>query len=301
MKINHIIPLCALLLAGCSSEREIGKPSIVLGVDGLGQGTRAVVDGWDNTPVSVAYAFGAEDYTKAFNATVVGTADKHVNTGMAYPAGDVPAHFVGYHPVEVPDAMGQVIYDISNGDVDLMLSNEISGTHSVPITDKLNFEHKLTRITFEMNCKAGSPAYPEPILGVFADNAVPTKSLMTRAKIDLNTRAVSFLISTNRVFAGGLDGKPVPPAGSPPLVIDAMVQPDVPLKFTVLTLSGEQDITISNPTHAAWLQLINNGGEAGKRYVIKLSFSGIGILDFDGISVVDWETGASLGETGIWW
>ena len=311
MKIKYtMMALCLLLTAGCSIEKgeeTAPEASIVLSIDGIGQqaDTRAAVLGWADTPVSVAYAEEGYDYTNFFDVTVTAASGIHVNTGMSYPVGNVPIRFVGYHPTAVPAGAGTVAYGITDGDVDVMVSNEISGKATEPIgegtnTDKLVFEHKLTCITFSMKCSSDTESYPELVRGVTvaASTAAP---LNTQAVLDLSTRAVSFEMP-GTVLAGDRAGFRVPAFTEEPIVIDVLVQPGVPLSFKVRTTTDEKAITITN-NDALWTSLQENGGEAGKRYLVNLEFSAISIHKYENVFLVDWQQGSNLNgdNPGAWW
>jgi hypothetical protein len=87
MRISKIVPVLALsaLTTGCISDEQIISPpdttpverkEIVFGVDGLPQPqnneTRAAMDGWENTPVSVGYKFAVSqtEFDKSMTVTV---------------------------------------------------------------------------------------------------------------------------------------------------------------------------------------------------------------------------------------
>lgn len=306
MKIKYMIPLLALLVAGCSKESSTGEQSgnlIVLGIEGMAKqsASRAAIDEWDNTPVSVAFAKGSDLFTESFNVSVEANVIQTVNTGMAYPESNDPIHFVGYHPVAVPDDVsGMVNYDITEGNVDLMVTAPISGRYSVPFSasNPLVFKHKLTRITFELICKTDE-SYPEPVNGVVV-RAKDGTSLHLNARLNLNTQTVSFSKS-GTVFAIDPVGHEVPQTD--PWIIDAMVQPGVPLAFSVQSLTGEKAINVGggNDMSGIYHKLTNTGGDEGVQYIIRLQFSGVGILHQD-IQVVNWNTGKTLntGDT-TWW
>lgn len=304
MKTTYLISLCVLLLAGCTVEKEGEKEQnmpIAIGIEGIGQArTRAAVDIWDDTRVSVAYVEGVGVFDRKFDVTVADDNNYLVNTGMEYPVGNTPISFIGYYPAAVPSSLGLVYYDLYKGDTDLMVSNSISGSYSSPIdytlsSGKLVFEHQLTRITFRMKCEPGT-SFPEPVNGIVV-RAGSSVALGTVAQLDLNTGDVTFG-TPGAVYATDPAGFSVPTVGDPRLV-DVMVQPGVPLAFTVLTLSGERSVTITTG-NSLWTDLtVNTGGQMGKQYIVDLQFSGSGIID-QGITAVDWKTGKVLGG-GTWW
>lgn len=313
--MKHIIPLCALLLAGCANEKEIGSVTgdnrILLGVDGLGsrESSRAPVDKWEDTPVSIAYVYApATVFDRSITVSVTDDSGEHINTGMEYPIGGTAVSFIGYHPVATPSDMGDVNYDISKGDTDVMMSNKVSGTLSVPISssDKLVFEHLLTRVTFLMICKQGE-SYPEPVNGISvnANSLYTTDKLMTYVTLDLNSGTEIFKIP-GTVFHGDAEGVQIPvdmgAGDAKPLVFDVMLQPGIPLDFRVVTLTDVKQITIDNDPADLWKDLTETyGGDAGKQYTVKLEFSGEGLIGAKGITVAPWDGGSTVHSGGTWW
>lgn len=310
--IKPIFALTAvgIALAGCGDGKEIygdvpqddlTDRGIVLKVGAPDGGNRAAVDEWDNTLVSIAYVFAPSVwFDRALTVSVADNDGAYINTGMEYPLDYSAVSFIGYHPVAAPNAAGVVTYDISKGDVDVMMSNTVSGTLAAPITDKLVFEHKLTRVVFKLRCAPGQ-SYPEAVFGIRASSASLTKSLSTAVSLDTEPVAVNFKIPGG-VFRGSFDGFVIPLYGLDPVVIDMMLQPGVPLAFNVVSLTGDRDIVVANASDNYWHDLTTVGGEAGKQYTVNLSFSGVLILAQD-ISVDAWVEGNRNigGNSGTWW
>lgn len=321
---KYIIPACVLLMAGCTFEQagNMSEPvhkEIRLGVEGLGGGkaeTRAPLDKWEDTEVSIAYAYSAVTpyvFNKALTVNVSDNNDERINTGMEYSADDSEVSFIGYYPVTAPNESGYVYYDISRGDVDVMMSNRLTGKESNRIIDQavnaLTFEHQLTRFTFLMKCVEGA-SYPEPVNGVrFSDKTGATSDnrLMTYVMLDLGADVpVPAFTVPGSVFFGSAEPKPVPQdhggwTDDKYLVYDVMVQPNVPVHIEVITVSDAKTITVDGSSAALWTALTDTqGGEAGKRYTIKLEFSGEGVME-NGITVTDWKTGVSPTGSTTWW
>ncbi len=306
----------AAVVAGCI--KDSGEPrnyDITLDVAGLPKvpATRAPLDEWENTPVSVGYMFAATQ--TAFDKTITVTVEdpgaigesgsendgQHIKTGMEYPPDDSEVSFRGYYPVETPTAAGVVTYDISKGATDVMLSNIATGKYSEPIDDKLVFRHRLTRVTFLMRC-AQNQSYPEPVFGIRAE-AATSKVLMTAVTLDLGEEIapVTFKVPGS-VFCGDIEGFNIPLYGPDYVVVDMMLQPGTPLDFTVVSLTSDRLIGLDSDPSGIWAQLTNSGGEEGKRYTVELSFSGEVILA-QKITVDDWLDGDQNlgGGGGPWW
>lgn len=312
MKITQpIVLLCALLTTGCSNitpEDIALSGKIYLEIDGLGdRNTRAALDAWDSTAVSIAYAYAPSTvFDRSLTVSVNENSGEHINTGMEYPTTNNEVSFIGYYPVASPNASGIVDYNISNGDVDVMMSNKVSGRLNTRISSPMIFAHKLTRFTFLMVCKAGA-SYPEPVNGitVVANSAYTNRKLMTYVALDLNTATETFKIP-GTVFNGSAEGVPVPQnlGGTvEPLVFDMMIQPDIPLLFKVVTLTDEKQINLTADPGGYWSQITQgSGGTAGTQYTIKLEFSGENIL-YQGISVTSWNGNNSISgdNSTVWW
>jgi hypothetical protein len=275
-------------------------------------GTRAAVDEWKNTTVSIAdaveSAVSAADpvFDKALTVNITDNDNgKYIHTGIAYPSdGITPASVIGYHPAKTPNGQGIVSYDISGGDLDIMLSNKLTGTQGVPIvpaTTPMKFEHQLTRFTFIMKC-APSQSYPETVHGLRATASAPlVKKLMTYTSIDLNNGVVNFSVP-GPVTSGFLEGAVVPQSGDPDLIFEIMLQPEVPVTFEVVTLTDvKQPIIPTSGTNSLWNSLLSNGGEAGKQYTVRLEFSGENIL-VNQITIESWDmTVVTAATGGTWW
>lgn len=301
---KYIVPLCLWVVAGCTQE-NIGEDTrskeILLGIEKLtvdATGTRAAVDKWDNTVVSIAYAFGTPAlFDRSLTVTLADDQDKHIQTGMEYPTDDTPAAFVGYHPAKTPNELGIVGYDLSAGDQDVMLSNTLSGKLTDRISDPMKFEHQLTRFTFIMKCKEGS-SYPETVHGVRA-SASGTDKLMTYAHINLGSRLLNFSFP-GQVTSSIHEGAVVPEsnAADSDLAFDLMLQPGIPVTFEVITLTDIKTFTITD--NEVWRNLLDNGGEAGKQYKIRLWFAGEEIMA-GGILITDWVNVLNAYGAGTWW
>lgn len=312
MKIRLFYLSLALLVAGCSKDSQADGGAVttdarvLLSVNSLQKhgGTRAAVDKWEDTEVGLAYRTTSPLYTEHLTVTIETEADQVVDMGMEYPTDGTPVYVRGFHPSQAPQASGLVTYDVSKGDIDLMCSNEVSGTQTSTIIsggNKLQFKHLMTRLTFDLRCADGQ-TYPERIAGVLISGAVSTQKLRTYASLDLATGSVHYTIP-GVVYVGHPDGYYIPASYETDieLVLDAIVQPGVPLSVTLITMSDEEKTVAFN----ALSTLTTTGGEAGKQYKIKLTFNGTSILG-DVTSVTEWTDGDPMpdqpnGGSGAWW
>lgn len=299
MKTKYILLFAAAAMAGCVSDNgECPNPrseavAVTLPVESLGtEGkTRAAVEQWNGTAVSLAYRGAAEnEYTKTLGVVIETAADQVVDMGLEYPVDNSLFYVRGYHPVAVPQVSGVVSFDISKGDVDVMWSQEVSGSQTDPIiaddNKTLRFKHLLTRITFRMQC-AQNQSYPARISAVCIEghgNSV----LRTHASLNLMTNTPLFQVP-GMVLAGfSSDGHPVPADYETALEIDAMIQPGVPFDVYLLTSLDESVSIDFNNGNGNLGFFATAGGEAGKRYVVNLTFNGSKILA-DGPTIVEWD------------
>lgn len=301
MKKIAIYTLSLLMLTGCvkeSTDTASSDNKVRLNVDPLYSPspapTRAAIDKWNNTSVALAYRISPQVLYNDYVGVVVNTnTDQVINTGMEYPSDGSQFHIRGYHPVQAPLSSGDVVYDISKGDQDIMCSNEVSGNTTTPIslggTNKLKFVHKMTLIHFTLKC-APTQTFPERISGILIGGVKMWGSL------NLATGNLSFQIPGN-IYVGELGGFAVPTDGEDALQFDAIVQPEVPLTIEVITASG----AVTPITAIASLN--TTGGTAGMKYTINLVFKGTTIVN-GGIAVEPWTTklsgGAGLNGTTIY-
>jgi hypothetical protein len=304
LSIEGVTPGNTAKAVAGAPDKAVGAVGAVAGAPGNGAeaGTRAAVDEWKNTTVSIAYAFGSSAVLdRALSVNIADDTGMRIHTGMEYPSdGVTPASFVGYHPAKAPNGQGIIGYDLSSGDLDVMLSNKLEGTQAVPISDPMKFEHQLTRFTFIMKCRAGE-SYPETVHGLRAIANSATK-LMTYININLNNGGMNFSFP-GQITSNIPDGAVVPEstAQDDVLTFNLMLQPDVPVTFEVITLTDVKQIIIPPGTNTLWDALLADGGEAGKQYTVRLWFSGEGILA-GGISVTPWSNVVTAYTGGgTWW
>lgn len=293
-----------LLMVACSAKTELYYPEKeavqislpVASLSGSGASSRAAVDGWDATTVSLAYRQDPQTvYANNVNVVMQSDQDQIIHMGMQYPLDGSEFYVRGYYPAAAPDATGIVRYDISKGDVDVMSSDEVHGNQGAPIiasdANKLLFKHKLARLTVKMMCAPGA-TYPEWISALFVTGNAGQPYLPTQAELDLSDGSVSFR-APGTIMAGYKSGGfAVPAYGTTAAVIDAMVKPGSALGIQLLSTGDNvTDISLAGST-LAFLET-NVGGEAGKQYIINLSFSSTTIL-IDRIEIVDWGVGGTM-------
>lgn len=269
MKYASVI-LAAILLGSCSAEVESPITESVpvmlrVGADG---DSRAVVEEWNDTTVSLAYHIGDDTpYANSVDVLVKSNSDQTIHMGFQYPDDEEIDVFVrGYYPAAKPDASGVVHYDLSLGDVDLMSTGEVSGNIEEPIIDdsgkNLLFKHRLTRLTFNLSHKLNSDLEIAAVL-IFGEDGEST--IPTQAELHLSDGEVIY--SSPGVITVGYDHNGL----TLPMTLEAMVVPDT--RLTIKLLGTDYSLTeVSLASSTSLIVLETAGGEAGKQYTINLSF-----------------------------
>jgi hypothetical protein len=310
MKTKHYLLLLLMAAAGFSCSGSTEEPfletdiPVSLAVGQLAGGdvtTRAAIEAWSNTPVSLAYRTASTYNDYHVNVVVpANSSPQTIDTGLAYATDDTPLYIRGYHPVANMSG-GLVNFDLSKGDVDLMYSNEVSGKQSAPITAPLLFKHRLTRLAFVLQCDVNK-SYPKVVVGIRISDANTLKPILSKATLDLNSGTYTFSIP-NAVIgfsATNPDGFGVPPNGSPEY-IDMMIVPNAPFVVSVI-MSDNTEVIV--PLDSSLDDV--TGGAEGKVYTVNLLFGGNTILAGKIDIADDWVLDTSLpGKTGTnsgaWW
>ncbi|MDR1003758.1 MAG: fimbrillin family protein [Prevotellaceae bacterium] len=309
--INHtwfVLPL--FLCIGCSGESPIPSAdafdsNISLPIASLNQGisTRAAIDEWNATPISVAYRFEPNlIYAGKLDVTIPDNTGVHLlDTGLDYPStggGDDKVYLRGFYPQAVPDATtGIVEYDIKEGNVDVMLSDPVSGSKNDPLSgvapDVMQFKHLLTRFKFTFKCQPGSN-YPNRIAGVFITPKAVTAPI-AGVQVDLQTGLPRF-INPGAIYCTFEDGSiEVPSGGTPAAILDVMIRPNTSFNLGIVNDDDEMSVTtVTIPAGGAGSvnDIVNNtGGVQGVCYTIELLFSGAAISS-GSITAHAWDGGA---------
>lgn len=226
--------------------------------------TRATVDAFDSTPVSIAAGTSTGDYPEHWTATATG-GDITLNPERYYPTDGTTLFIRSYYP-SAPHVNGEVHYDLT-GQEDLMMTDEQQGSLTRrfdALTTPLIHKHLLTQLSFKL------------IIANAPDNyrvrAVALNGLATSAKVSLSEGKViptgdptSLAIYT----ASGTGG--IPFAGG---VADIpgfiLVQPEATFTIDlVLTVDDNpaNDLVFNNVP----VTIDGGGGQSGNAYQIEVS------------------------------
>lgn len=121
--------------------------------------TRAAVDVFDSTPVSIAVGTSAGDYTEHWTGTAT-EGDILLDPERYYPTDGSALFIRSYHPA-APHVNGEVRYELT-GQEDLMLTDERSGSLSrrFDATEtSLIHKHLLTQLSFRLRVKGAPDGY----------------------------------------------------------------------------------------------------------------------------------------------
>lgn len=226
--------------------------------------TRAAVDAFDSTPVSIAVGTSTGDYPEHWTATATG-GDITLNPERYYPTDGSTLFIRSYYP-SVPHVNGEVHYDLT-GQEDLMMTDEQRGslTQRFDATaTPLIHKHLLTQLSFKL------------VIANAPDNyrvrAVALNGLATSAKVSLSEGKViptgdptSLAIYT----ASGTGGIPLA-GGTADIPGFILVQPEA--TFTIDLILAVDD----NPANDLVLNNVpvtidGGGGESGNAYQIEVS------------------------------
>ena len=196
--------------------------------------TRAAVDVFDSTPVSIAVGTSAGDYTEHWTGTAT-EGDILLDPERYYPTDGSALFIRSYHPA-APHVNGEVRYELT-GQEDLMLTDERSGSLSrrfdateTPLIHK----HLLTQLSFRLRVKGAPDGY--------SVHAVKLNGLASVAKVSLSDGEVVPVGETSSVIIySSDDGNGIPVVdGVVTLPGFVLVQPKASLTLD-MTLALEGD------------------------------------------------------------
>ena len=165
--------------------------------------TRAAVDVFDSTPVSIAVGTSAGDYTEHWTGTAT-EGDILLDPERYYPTDGSALFIRSYHPA-APHVNGEVRYELT-GQEDLMLTDERSGSLSrrFDATEtSLIHKHLLTQLSFRLRVKGAPDGY--------SVHAVKLNGLASVAKVSLSDGEVVPVGETSSVIIySSDDGNGIP-------------------------------------------------------------------------------------------
>lgn len=169
----------------------------------------------------------------------------------------------------------------SDGSVDLMVTNRVSGTKASKIADALVFAHKLTQYRFEV--KAGNDAMVGRII-----TGITLKSVQLPSGYNFNSETVSYAAAAD--LSAGVSGNPAIAAKALAVGAPVMVAPkEGSLLVKIVTNNAESTDEKTYETVTITPQAPATGFEAGKANKITLTF-----LSEDQVAVsatvTPWET-----------
>lgn len=226
--------------------------------------TRAAVDAFDSTPVSIAVGTSAGDYTEHWTATAT-EGDILLDPERYYPTDGSTLYIRSYHPA-APHVNGEVLYDLT-GQEDLLLTEEQSGSLSrrfdateTPLIHK----HLLTQLSFRLLVKGAPDGY--------SVHAVKLNGLASVAKVSLSEGEVVPVGETSSVIIySSDDGNGIPVVdGVVTLPGFVLVQPKASLTLD-MTLAPEADPASGQDFKDLPVSFGGEGNESGGAYDIEIS------------------------------
>lgn len=226
--------------------------------------TRAAVDVFDSTPVSIAVGTSAGDYTEHWTGTAT-EGDILLDPERYYPTDGSALFIRSYHPA-APHVNGEVRYELT-GQEDLMLTDERSGSLSrrfdateTPLIHK----HLLTQLSFRLRVKGAPDGY--------SVHAVKLNGLASVAKVSLSDGEVVPVGETSSVIIySSDDGNGIPVVdGVVTLPGFVLVQPKASLTLD-MTLALEGDPASGQDFKDLPVSFGGEGNESGGAYDIEIS------------------------------
>lgn len=226
--------------------------------------TRAAVDVFDSTPVSIAVGTSAGDYTEHWTGTAT-EGDILLDPERYYPTDGSALFIRSYHPA-APHVNGEVRYELT-GQEDLMLTDERSGSLSrrFDATEtSLIHKHLLTQLSFRLRVKGAPDGY--------SVHAVKLNGLASVAKVSLSDGEVVPVGETSSVIIySSDDGNGIPVVdGVVTLPGFVLVQPKASLTLD-MTLAPEGDPASGQDFKDLPVSFGGEGNESGGAYDVEIS------------------------------
>lgn len=279
---NKFLYIFIIVLAatGCHKNdfAEIDRIPVVLNVaplsaqDNDAEPTRASLNEWTNTSVNMAYgtsspAGSLTGFSKSLNARVSGTVTSF-EPKLFYPDNGDVIYLKGYHP-RAPMSGNTVKYTIT-GEEDIMISNVVSGSKTVPIAGKVveestvTYRHLLSQFHFTVQ---NDGTFPIPV----KLKQIRIDGVHKKASLDLMNETLTFEDDTQTIeIFSSETGVEILTTASIPFGHVMFGAGDNFKVFAVLSIDGvatEHEVSLPAKT----------GSEAGKYYKVNIMFSAVRI------------------------
>lgn len=226
--------------------------------------TRATINAFEATPVSIAVGTGSGQYSEHWEGEATGS-EIRLNPERYYPADGSTYYIRSYYPA-VPHQQGKVQYELT-GQEDLMISVEQSGSLSdrFDATRKpLTHRHLLSQLNFTLDFKGASDAYRL--------RSVQLKGMASEAIISLATETVQPVGVADPVIIytdPGTGGFPIVD-GKVTLPGYVLVQPNAVLTLD-LTLAVDDDPAHDKVFKDVQVRFEGGGSLGGNAYNVEIS------------------------------
>lgn len=226
--------------------------------------TRATIDAFDATPVSIAVGTESGRYSEHWTGAATGS-EIHLDPQQYYPADGSTYYLRSYYPA-TPHLAGELHYELT-GQEDLMISVEQSGSLSdrfEPTRKSLMHRHLLSQLNFTLQLKGASDEYRL--------RSVQLKGMASKAIISLATgevrpvgQAGPILIYTDPGTGGFpiVDGKVTLPGY-------VLVQPNAELTLDLILAVDDNPANDRLFTDIP-VRFDDGGSQGGKAYNVEIS------------------------------
>lgn len=289
MKNTLLSILAVAAMVSCSNEktqsddsisREIKLNGVVTGVStknsiGATDNFTAAIGGWESTnnPVytttptwqtTASISGGAQNNDVTFALPQYYNADNGIKT-----------YVKGWYPAGTP-ASGIVSFANTDGSVDVLYANAVSGSKLTPIASSLTFNHLTSQLNFE----------------VVAGKGLAAGTTLT----SITVKNVQAPVSLN-LANGSLGAEPAKDYLVQNITTNPTIKTALPVGNPLMILSGttlKVKVVTSNATFDDVVVTLNQDASlvAGKAYTIKLTFTQVGIVFSSSVTPWSNETGA---------
>lgn len=267
---------------------------------GEGEGTGSITS-WDNTDVDILmYTTSSSSATSEslrWKATIGQDATVSLNPPRLYYPG-LTYYFRGYFPAKEPDTSTNIVsYDITSGQTDIMMSDQVSGSRDNPTLKStsghtyMTYQHLLTQLNFRVKNDGTFPA-------TYKVKKIEIKNLRVKAKLDLNdsktyANALSFsdaATSTVTAYSNAAGLAWTMASGGYVLsdvISTVMIEPkSTAMAISITVTDGTSDIVLSISASSSGLKDITGQAKPDTAYYVDLTFNSTTVTPI--ITLADW-------------
>lgn len=290
MKNTLLSILAVAAMVSCSNEktpsddsisREIKLNGAIVSVNtkgsiGATDNFTASIGGWESTGNPIYTAAPTWQTTTSISGGAQND-DVTLATPQYYNADNgIKTYVKGWYPAGTP-VSGIVSFSNTDGSVDVLYANAVSGSKLTPIASSLSFSHLTSQLNFEVVAGKGLAAGTTLTSITVKDVQAPVSLNLTNGSLGTETPK-DYLVQN--ITNNPTIGKTALSVGNPLMILSGTT-----LKLKVVTSNATfDDVAVTLNQDASLV--------AGKAYTIKLTFTQVGIVFSSSVSPWTNETGA---------